>query len=88
MQNIQLRVKQNDGIYDNGRQHSQLLQERVLDLHYIGQSLQLIATEVKISWHFVQNVLTNYDFNNSSIPGTRVVPPQTKIVVNVIKLNF
>ena len=46
---IQLRLNRLGGIYDNGRRLSQLLRERVLDLHHDGMSPQLIADEVKSS---------------------------------------
>ena len=46
---IQLRLNRLGGIYDNGCRLSQLLRERVLDLHHEGMSPQLIANEVKSS---------------------------------------
>ena len=66
------------GIYDNGRRLSQLLQERVLDLHYDGRSPQLIANEVTSSRHFVRKVLRDYDQNNSSLPKMRETQPRSK----------
>ena len=65
------------GIYDNGRRLSQLLRERVLDLHHDGMSPQLIANEGKSSRHFVQNVLRDYDQNNSSMPKMRETQPRS-----------
>ena len=57
---IQLRLNRLGGIYGNGRRNgrrlSQLLRERVLDLHHDGMNPQLIANEVKSSRHFVRNV--------------------------------
>ena len=83
--NIQLRVNRNGGIYDNGPRHSQLLRERVLDLHHVGLSPQLIATEIKTSRHFVGNVLADYNINNSSIPTRRGTPLPPKMVPDVIE---
>ena len=61
-QNVQVRLNHRGrGTFDNGRQHSQLLRERALDLHYTGMSQHIITDEVKSSRHFVQNVLRDYD---------------------------
>ena len=82
---IQLRLNQLGGIYDNGRRLSQLLRERVLDLHHEGMSPQLIANEVKGSQHFVRNVLRDYDRNNSSIPKMRETKPRSKLGGDVVE---
>ena len=84
-QNVQVRLNRDGGIYDNGRRHSQLLRERVLDLHHTGMSQQTIAREVKSSRHFVQNVLRDYDLNNSSMPVRRAAAPRSKTVEDVIE---
>ena len=70
-QNVQVRLNRDGEIYDNGRRHSQLFRERVLDLHHTGMSQQTIAREVRSSRHFVQNILRDYDLNNSSMPVRR-----------------
>ena len=72
---VQLRLNRVGGIYDNGRRLSQLLRERVLDLHHDEMSPQMIANEVKSSRHFVRNVLRDYDQNNSSMPKMRETQP-------------
>ena len=66
VKNIQLRLNREVDIDGNGRRHSQLLRERVLDLNYTGMSPQLIATEVKSSRHFVRNVLRGYELFSSA----------------------
>ena len=73
------------GIYDNGRRLSQLLRERVLDLHHDGMNPQLIADEVKSSRHFVRNVLRDYDLNNSSMPKMRETQPRSKLGRDVVE---
>lgn len=79
-QSIQLRLNRVGGICDNnGRRHSQLLRERVLDLRHDGMSPQLIANEVQSSRHFVRNVFRGYDLNNSSMPKERERPPRSKL---------
>ena len=45
---VQLRLNRVGEIYDNGRRLSQLLRERILDLHHDGMSPQLITNEVKV----------------------------------------
>ena len=72
------------GIY-NGRRHSQLLRERVLDLHHDGMNPQLIANEVKSSRHFVRNVLRDYDLNNSPMSKMREKQPRSKLGRNVVE---
>ena len=84
-QNIQVRVNLEGGIYDNGRGHSQLLREHVLDLYHTGMSQKRIANEVKSSRHFVQNILRDYDENNSSLARRKAAPPRSKIVGDVIQ---
>ena len=60
--------------------HSQLLRERVLDLHHTGMNQQIIAGKVKSSRHFVQNVLRdNLYLNNSSMHVRRAAAPRSKI---------
>ena len=73
------------GIYDNGRRVSQLLRERVLDLHHDRMNPQLIANEVKSSRHFVRNVLSDYDLNNSSMPKMRETQPRSKLGRDVVE---
>ena len=73
------------GIYDNGRRLSQLLRERVLDLHHDGMSPQFIASEVKSSRHFVRNVFRDYDQNNSSMPKMRETQPRSKLGGDVVQ---
>ena len=68
---IQLRLNRLGDIHDNGRRLSQLLRERVLDLHHEGMSPQLIANEVR-------NVLRDYNRNNSSMPKMRETQPRSK----------
>ena len=51
-------IELSGGIYDCGRRLSQLLRERVVNLHHDGMSPQLIANEVKSSRHFVRNVFS------------------------------
>ena len=80
---IQLRLI--GGIYDNGRRLSQLLRERVLDLHHDGMNPQLIANEVKSNRHFVRNVLRDYDLNKSSLPKMRETQPQSKLGGDVVE---
>ena len=70
---------------NNGRRLSQLLRERVLDLHHDGMSPQLIANEVKSSRHFVRNVLRDYDQNNSSMPKMRETQPRSKLGGDVVQ---
>ena len=82
---VQLRLNRLGGIYDNGRRLSQLLRERVLDLHHDGMSPHLIANEVKSSRHFVRNVLRDYDQNNSSMPKMRDTQPRSKLRGDVVK---
>ena len=72
------------GIYVNGRRLSQLLQERVLDLHD-EMSPQLIVNEVKSSRHFVRNVLRDYDQNNSSVPKMRETQARSKLGGDVVQ---
>ena len=38
--------------------------ECVLDLHHVGLSPQLIATEIKTSCHCVRNILADYNFSS------------------------
>ena len=80
-----IEIESSGGIYDNGRRISKLLRERVLDLHHDGMSPQLIANEEKSSRHFVQNVLRNYDQNNSSMPKMREMQPQSKLRGDVVQ---
>lgn len=83
--NIQLRVNQKGGLYDNGRRHSQLFRERVLDLNNDGFSKTFIANELNASRHFVSNVLRDYDITNSSIPKSKVVPRRPKMIDAVVE---
>ena len=68
----------------NGCRLSQLLRERVLDLHHYGQSPQVIASEVKSSRHFVRNVFGDYD-QNSSMPKMRETQPRSKLGGDVVQ---
>ena len=65
--NVQLRVNQKGGIYDNGRAHSNLMRERVLNLHHEGLSERAIAREMKTSRSFVNKVVRNYNENNTAL---------------------
>ena len=86
VQNVQLQLNCEGGIYDNGRRHSHLLQERILDLQHNGMSQQLIKTEVKSSLYFVRNVSRDYDLNNSSMPRREATPPRSKMVGHVLEV--
>lgn len=79
MANIQLRVNQRGGIYDNGRNLPQMYRERVLDLAHIGMSQRMIASELRTSKHFIHKVLKNYDETNSAVPTPKETPRRHKI---------
>ena len=76
--NIQLRINQRGGLYDNGRRHSQILREQVLNLNNAGHSQRFIANDLKTSRHFVSNVLRDYNITNSSFPKSKVIPQRRK----------
>ena len=83
--NIQLRINQRGGIYDNGQRHSQILREQVLNLNNAGHSQRFIANDLKTSRHFVNNVLQDYNITNSSFPKSKVILQRPKMTDDVVE---
>ncbi|KAL9988280.1 hypothetical protein ACROYT_G002711 [Oculina patagonica] len=83
--NVQLRINRQGGCYDCGRAYPDVIRERVLDLAHTGASQRQIATELRISRGYVQNVLEQYDDKNIStrIPRTSVLVP--KVTTEVLE---
>ena len=84
--NVQLRVNQKGGIYDNGRAHSNLMCERVLNLHHEGLSDRAIAREMKTSRSFVNKVVRNYNENSTALRLSRTGEPwNKKVTTNILE---
>ncbi|KAL9968278.1 hypothetical protein ACROYT_G026632 [Oculina patagonica] len=83
--NVQLRINRQGGCYDSGRAYPDVIRERVLDLAHTGASQRQIATELRISRGYVQNVLEQYDDKNIStrIPRTSFLVP--KVTTEVLE---
>ena len=66
------------GCYDSGRAYPDIIRERVLDLAHAGTSQRQIATELRVSRGYVQNVLQQYDEKNVSmrIPRNQFLVPK------------
>lgn len=69
--NMQLCRNRVGKLYDNGRFYPILLREEVLDMNHNGMSQRAIASELKTSRCFVQNVLADYDETGSSLAHLR-----------------
>ena len=70
--NVQLRLNQKGGFYDNGRSLSICHRERVLDLHHDGNSERVISREVRVSRTYVNNVIKRYTEANTSLRAPKV----------------
>ena len=70
--NVQLRLNQKGGFYDNGWSLSICHRERVLDLHHDGKSERGISREVRVSRTYVNNVIKRYTEANTSLRAPKV----------------
>ena len=83
--NIQLRINQRGGLYDNGRRHLQILREQVLNLNNVGHNQRFVANDLKTCRHFVSNVLRDYNITTSSFHKIKVIPQRPKMTDDVIE---
>ena len=77
--NVQLRLNQRGGFYDNGRALSLCHRERVLDLYHDGNSERGIAREVRVSRSYVNNIIKRYNEANTSLRAPKVCRGPQKV---------
>jgi len=77
--NVQLRLNQNGGFYDNERVLSLCHRERVLDLYHDGNSEQGIAREVRVSRSYVNNTVKRYNEAHTSLIAPKVCRGPEKV---------
>ncbi|KAK2568358.1 hypothetical protein P5673_007379, partial [Acropora cervicornis] len=78
--NVQLRLNQSGGFYDNGRALSLCHRERVLDLYHDGNSERGIAREVRVSRSYVNNIIKRYnEVSNTSLRAPKVCRGPQKV---------
>ena len=77
--NVQLRLNQNGGFYDNGRALSLCHRERVLDLYHDGISERGIAREVRVSRSYVNNIIKRYNEANTSLRAPKACRDPKKV---------
>jgi len=56
----------------------------VLAMHHLNFSQRQISEITRISGHFVQNVLRDYDGTNSFLLLHKSTPPKTKVTADVL----
>lgn len=76
---VQLRLNQNGGIYDNGRARSILYRERILDLFHDGLGQREIARQTNAAPSYVNKVVHRYINENTVFRPERCVYPKPKI---------
>lgn len=87
---VQLRVNANGGVYDNGRSLPVMYRDRILDLHHNGFSNRRISLDLRVSNTYVDNVVKQYNSNNTSLRApkhTRINPKVDQAAAEYIEVE-